>query len=76
MKITEQFLKIILVDPDLISKADFEQAKKEAKKRNESLENILMEIKDLRSDTGHGENPWPLEPQFKSAHRGNQEVRG
>lgn len=41
-----------------------------------TVENILMEIKDLRSDTGHGENPWPLEPQFKSAHRGNQEVRG
>ena len=54
MKITEEFLKTILVDPDLISKADFEQAKKEAKKRNESLENILVE-KGLVSDEEIGQ---------------------
>ena len=41
-----------------------------------TVENILSEIEDLRSDTEHGDNPWPLEPQFRSAHRGKQEVRG
>lgn len=54
MKITEQLLKTILVEPDLISKADFEQAKKEAKKRNEPLENILVE-KGLVSDEEIGQ---------------------
>ena len=41
-----------------------------------TVENILTEIKDLRSDTEHGDNPWPLEPQISSAHRSKQEVRG
>jgi len=49
MKISEEFLKKILIDSDLISKADFDLAKDEAMKRNKSLNEIVVE-KGLVSD--------------------------
>jgi len=49
MKITEDFFKKILVDSELISLNDFNLAVKEAKEKNKSLENIIIE-KGLISD--------------------------
>ena len=43
MKITEEFLKKILVDAKLIFQEDFDLASKEAKTKNEPLENLLIE---------------------------------
>lgn len=42
MKITDQFLKKILVEPGLISQNDFNLAKKEAKTRKESLVDTIL----------------------------------
>ena len=43
MKITEEFLKKILVASELISQNDFNSAKKEAKEENKTLEDVLAE---------------------------------
>ena len=42
IKITEQFLKKILVKPDLISKKDFNLIKKKALAENESLIEVIL----------------------------------
>jgi len=49
MKITEEFLKKILVDSELISQNDFNLAKKTAEEKKQRLEEILVE-KGLISD--------------------------
>lgn len=49
MEITENFLKKILVDSELISQEDFNLAKKEAEEKKESLEEFIVE-KGLISD--------------------------
>jgi len=49
MKITEQFLKKILVQPGLISQKDFNLVKKEAQRQNESLVEVILN-KGLVSD--------------------------
>lgn len=54
MKITEEFLKKILVDSDLVSKSDFILAAEEAQKRNQKLDEILTE-KGLVSDEELGQ---------------------
>ena len=54
MKITEQFLKKILVDTELISLLDFNLAKKEAEEKKESLEKAIIE-KGLVSDEELGQ---------------------
>lgn len=54
MIFTEQFLKKILVDSELISQKDFNLAKKIAKERKESLEKIILE-KGLISDDELGQ---------------------
>lgn len=43
MKINQQFLKKILVDTELISLKDFNSAEKEAKDKNEPLEDLILE---------------------------------
>lgn len=49
MKITEEFLKKILVDPKIVSSEDFDSAKKEARIKNQALNDLLVET-DLISD--------------------------
>jgi type IV pilus assembly protein PilB len=44
MKITEEILKKLLVDSEIISRKDFELAKKEAKEKNIKIEEILIEM--------------------------------
>lgn len=43
MKITEEFLKKLLVDSELISLNDFKEAQKEAIEKKEALENIIVD---------------------------------
>lgn len=52
-KLTQAFLKKILVDTSIVSQKDFDSAEKEAKERKEPIEEIIIE-KNLISDTELG----------------------
>lgn len=54
MKITEQLLKKILIDAEIVSQKDFNSAKKEAEQKKEPLEKIITE-KGLISDEELGQ---------------------
>lgn len=43
MKINEDFLKKILVDSELVSRGDFNLAKKESEEENKPLEDVVVE---------------------------------
>jgi len=52
-KLTQAFLKKILVNTNIVSQKDFDSAEKEAKERKEPIEEIIIE-KNLISDTELG----------------------